>query len=149
MLEEFPDVRVTFNLVPSLLVQLEAFAADTAHDRYLDLGLKPAQALMPEDVRFILRNFFHAQRQRMIDVYPRYAELLALRGWGTSDSEIEAASRRFGIDDLRDLQVWQKLAWIDPSYHERDRAGAGAGRGRAGTSPRTTNRTCAPSSSNC
>jgi alpha-amylase/alpha-mannosidase (GH57 family) len=120
MLEEFPDVRATFNLVPSLLVQLEAFAADRAHDRYLELGLMPAHALMPEDVRFILRNFFHAQRQRMVDVYPRYAELLALRGWGTSDTEIDTAARRFGIDELRDLQVWQKLAWIDPAYHERD-----------------------------
>ena len=27
LLREFPDVRATFNLVPSLLVQLEAFAA--------------------------------------------------------------------------------------------------------------------------
>ena len=27
LLRSFPDVRVTFNLVPSLLVQLEAFAA--------------------------------------------------------------------------------------------------------------------------
>ena len=120
MLEEFPDVRLTFNLVPSLLVQLEAFAAEQAHDRYLELGLKPAHALMPEDVRFILKNFFHAQRQRMIEAYPRYAELLSLRGWGTGEVEIEAAARRFGIDDLRDLQVWQKLAWIDPAYHERD-----------------------------
>ena len=42
LLREFPDVRVTFNLVPSLLVQLEAFAADRARDRYLELGLKPA-----------------------------------------------------------------------------------------------------------
>ena len=120
LLEEFPTVHVTFNLVPSLLVQLEAFANDKAHDRYLELGLKPAHALMPDDVRFILRNFFHAQRQRMIEVFPRYAELLALRGWGTNDSEIDAAARRFGIDELRDLQVWQKLAWMDPAYQERD-----------------------------
>jgi len=120
MLDEFPGVKTTFNLVPSLLVQLEAFAQDKAHDRYLELGLKPAHALMPDDVRFILRNFFHAQRQRMIDIFPRYAELLSLRGWGTSDSEIDAAARRFGIDDLRDLQIWQKLAWVDPAYHERD-----------------------------
>ena len=32
LLREFPDVRVTFNLVPSLLVQLEAFAAGRARD---------------------------------------------------------------------------------------------------------------------
>ena len=44
LLREFPGVRVTFNLVPSLLVQLEAFAADRARDRYLELGLKPADA---------------------------------------------------------------------------------------------------------
>jgi hypothetical protein len=50
MLDEFPEVKTTFNLVPSLLVQLEAFAQDKAHDRYLELGLKPAHALMPDDV---------------------------------------------------------------------------------------------------
>ena len=38
-------VKVTFNLVPSLLVQLEAFAAGRARDRYLELSLKPAADL--------------------------------------------------------------------------------------------------------
>ena len=33
LLREFPGVRMTFNLVPSLLVQLEAFAEDRARDR--------------------------------------------------------------------------------------------------------------------
>src|SRR5262245_54100903 len=80
LLEEFPAIGMTFKLVPSLLVQLEAFAADRAHDQYLDLGLKPAESLSPDDVRFMLRNFFHAQRQHMIDAYPRYGELLSLRG---------------------------------------------------------------------
>src|SRR6187549_1840306 len=79
LLREFPDVRMTFNLVPSLLVQLEAFAGNRAHDRYLDLSLAPADTLTPDDVLFLLQNGFHAQRQRMIDVYPRYAELLAMR----------------------------------------------------------------------
>jgi alpha-amylase/alpha-mannosidase (GH57 family) len=121
LLEEFPAVRVTFNLVPSLLVQLEAFAAGRAHDRYLEVGLKPADALTPSDIRFILLNFFHAQRQRMIDVYPRYSELLQRRGVSlTSDAEADAAARRFSADDLRDLQVWQKLAWLDPFYLEQD-----------------------------
>ncbi len=115
LLEEFPKVRATFNLVPSLLVQLEAFAADRAHDRYLELGLKPADSLSTEDVRFIVQNFFHAQRQRMIDPSPRYRELLALRG---SAADLDQAVRRFAADDLRDLQVWQKLAWMDPYYLE-------------------------------
>src|SRR3954453_21107283 len=120
LLEEFPDVHATFNLVPSLLVQLEAFAADRAHDRYLELGLKPAEALTTEEVLFLLQNFFHAQRERMIDIYPRYSELRALRGGSASPRDVQSAARRFGIDDLSDLQVWQKLAWIDPYYLERD-----------------------------
>ena len=39
LLREFPGVRVTFNLVPSLLVQIQAFAEDRARDRHLIVGL--------------------------------------------------------------------------------------------------------------
>src|SRR5262245_13167950 len=108
LLREFPDVKMTFNLVPSLLVQLEAFAANRAHDRALELSLKPAADLSGQDVEYMRANFFHAQRQRMIDGFPRYAELLAGR------------SGLHSVEDLRDLQVWHKLAWIDPSYQASD-----------------------------
>jgi alpha-amylase/alpha-mannosidase (GH57 family) len=117
LLREFPDVRVTFNLVPSLLVQLEEFAAGRARDPYLDLGLKPATELSDTDIGFILDNFFHAQRQRMIDVYPRYSELLERRGRAApAAAERHMVAARFSVDDIRDLQVWQKLAWMDPFY---------------------------------
>lgn len=119
LLEEFPDVRVTFNLVPSLLVQLEAFAEGRAHDRYLDLGLKPADTLTRDETAFILQNFFHAHRGRMIDLYPRYGELLRRRGSSGPSGDLTAAAR-FTVEELRDLQVWQKLAWIDPFFLDRD-----------------------------
>src|ERR1700752_4301397 len=48
LLREFPTVKVTFNLVPSLLVQLEAFAGNRAHDRTLTLNLKAAGDLSVE-----------------------------------------------------------------------------------------------------
>src|SRR5437867_232464 len=122
LLREFPDVKLTFNLVPSLLVQLEAFAANRARDRYLDLSLKPAVELTESDIDFILENFFHAHQQRMIEVYPRYAELFARRGGKRSTpADRHAAASRFTSDDLRDLQVWQKLAWMDPFYLDGDR----------------------------
>src|SRR6266576_3495959 len=110
LLREFPGVRVTFNLVPSLLVQLEAFAEDRARDPYLALSLKPAEELSEPDVAFVLENFFHAQRQRMIDIYPRYRELLEKRESRTL----------FSVDDLPDKQKWHKLAWIDPLYLDAD-----------------------------
>jgi alpha-amylase/alpha-mannosidase (GH57 family) len=120
LLREFPQVRMTFNLVPSLLVQLEAFAADRARDEYLDLGMKPAADLTEAEAIFLIQNFFHAQRARMIEIYPRYAELLARRGALSRPSDAHAALARFTTDDLRDLQVWQKLAWIDPFYQDQD-----------------------------
>jgi alpha-amylase/alpha-mannosidase (GH57 family) len=133
ILREFPAVRMTFNLVPSLLVQLEAFAAGRARDPFLELSLKPADALTPEEVDFILENFFHAQRQHMIDVYPRYGELLARRGGAAATAvDRRTAAARFTADDLRDLQVWHKLAWIDPLYLDHDprvRALVAKGRG--------------------
>ena len=133
LLREFPGVRMTFNLVPSLLVQLEAFAEGRARDRFLELSVKPAAELEDRDVDFILENFFHAQRQHMIDAYPRYGELLSRRGGvPATAADRRAAAERFSPDDLRDLQIWHKLAWIDPFYLDEDarvRALVAKGRG--------------------
>jgi alpha-amylase/alpha-mannosidase (GH57 family) len=120
LLREFPDVKITFNLVPSLLVQLEAFARDEAHDRHLELGMKPADHLSEDERAFCVENFFHAHRPRMIDPFPRYAELLAKREAAGSGLSARAQVGQFSTDDIRDLQVWHKLAWVDPFYFDRD-----------------------------
>jgi alpha-amylase/alpha-mannosidase (GH57 family) len=110
MLEEFPRVHVTFNLVPSLVAQLQAFAADRARDRHLALGLKPAEELSGEEATWVIANGFHAPYGTMIGPYPRFAELHAMRH----------DRRPFTGDDLRDVQVWHKLAWMDPDLLARD-----------------------------
>jgi alpha-amylase/alpha-mannosidase (GH57 family) len=131
LLREFPAVKLTFTLVPSLLVQLEAFAADQARDRTLALSLKPAAQLTDEDRRFILANFFHAQRARMIEPYPRYAELLRRREQAGGNG---GALKAFTDADFRDLQVWHKLAWVDPFWMDSDpRVKALLAQGRAFT----------------
>ena len=111
LLDEFPAVRVTFNLVPSLVAQVEEFAADRARDRHLELGLKPAAGLTDEEARWVVANGFHAPYGRMIAPFPRYAELHALR----------RARQPFDEAQLRDLQVWHKLVWIDPDYQSADK----------------------------
>jgi alpha-amylase/alpha-mannosidase (GH57 family) len=120
LLREFPGVRITFNLVPSLLAQLEAFAREEARDRHLEVGLKPADALSDEDRAFCVENFFHAHRPRMIDPFPRYAELLAKRGTNGAPFNPRLQASFFSVDELRDLQVWHKLVWLDANYFERD-----------------------------
>jgi len=115
MLEEFPRIRVTFNLVPSLIRQVQAFAENRATDRHLELGLKPAADLTADEARWMVANGFHAPYDRMIGPYPRYAELHAQ--W--------RERRAFEDGDLRDLQVWHKLAWMDPDLLLRDQRLAG------------------------
>jgi alpha-amylase/alpha-mannosidase (GH57 family) len=101
---EFPDLRVTFNLVPSLLVQLEAFARGDAQDRHLELGLRPAGDLTPDEVQFCLDEFFHAHQARMVAPSPRYQELFDRR------RQERAGGAPFTADELRDLQVWHNLS---------------------------------------
>jgi alpha-amylase/alpha-mannosidase (GH57 family) len=122
LLREFPQIRVTFNLVPSLLVQVEAFAADRADDHHLVIGMKPADSLDAEERRFLVANGFHASYERMIRPNPRFAELHSRR----------LSPDLFTVADLRDLQVWHKLAWMDADWQVSDarlRALAGKQRG--------------------
>jgi alpha-amylase/alpha-mannosidase (GH57 family) len=110
ILDEFPAVGVTFNLAPSLLVQVEAFAEERAKDHHLVIGLKPADLLSDEERRFLVANGFHAPVDRAIRPNTRYNELFGMR------SRPEAFTTR----DLLDLQVWHKLVWMDPDWLARD-----------------------------
>src|ERR1019366_10789519 len=49
VLEEFPQVRQTFNLVPSMMAQVVEYAAGEAADPFLQLALKPAEELNDGD----------------------------------------------------------------------------------------------------
>src|ERR1700733_3793857 len=69
ILEEFPQVKQTFNLVPSMMVQVEENARGEANDPFLKAALKPAESLTEDEKHFILRNFFMASCERMIYRY--------------------------------------------------------------------------------
>lgn len=45
MLERYPKLHQTVNLVPSLILQLEDYIAGTAFDPYLELALMPVEQL--------------------------------------------------------------------------------------------------------
>jgi alpha-amylase/alpha-mannosidase (GH57 family) len=115
---EVPELRCTVNLVPSLLVQLQAYTERGATDRFLEVSRRPADGLSEGDALFLLANFFMASAEHMILPHPRYAELYQRRGAG-KDTAREAL-RRFAVRDLRDLQVWFNLAWVHPLAVEGD-----------------------------
>src|ERR1700736_1181329 len=76
---EFPAMRCTINLVPSLLVQLQAYTDGKGSDRHLDVSRRSASDLTEEDSLFILDNFFMANPDQMVRPYPRYFDLYQRR----------------------------------------------------------------------
>jgi alpha-amylase/alpha-mannosidase (GH57 family) len=116
-LEEVPEFRCTINLVPSLLVQLEAYV-NGATDKHLRISRLPADGLSHEDAIYLLDHFFMAHADAMIRPHPRYHELYTQRALGIDSAE--QALPRFRERDLRDLQVWSNLSWMHPLLFEKD-----------------------------
>jgi len=108
ILEKFPNIHQTFNLVPSLIEQLEAYANNSVKDKFLELSSKPAKELSAQDKSFILDNFFSINKDRVIAFHPRYYDLYLKK-----QSQIE-----FNTQDYLDLQLWFNLAWIDPLFRQ-------------------------------
>ena len=119
VLEDFPNVHQTFNLVPSMLVQIEDYANGYGGDPFLRAALKPAEDLSAGERKFILQYFFQANVGRMIFRYPRYAELYHF--WTAAERNPERALRSFDNQAFRDLQVLSQLAWFDEDIHQRDK----------------------------
>jgi alpha-amylase/alpha-mannosidase (GH57 family) len=116
ILEEFPAVKQTFNLVPSMLAQVAEYAAGQAIDPFLQLALKPAEGLNDAERAFVLKHSFYSDPQQMIYRYPRYGELFD--AWQAQKGS--SARTLFGPQELRDLQMWSQLAWFDEEFHEPD-----------------------------
>ncbi len=120
ILEEFPSIHQTFNLVPSLIRQLEDYTSEDVKDRYRAVSLKDAESLTRDERLFMLERFFQSNWDTMIRPLGRYWELLKKRGFSTTAGELETALRYFSDQDFRDLQVLFNLAWIDPMLKDRD-----------------------------
>ncbi len=120
-LDDFPNIHQTVNVVPSLLDQLDAYLPPAnGSDTFLDLSRKAADDLSAEEQRFLLRWFFMANVERMIQPVPRYHDLLAKRGLHILEERWPTIQARFRTQDYLDLQVWFNLAWIDPWIRRRD-----------------------------
>jgi alpha-amylase/alpha-mannosidase (GH57 family) len=116
ILEEFPRIRQTFNLVPSMMAQVAEYASGAAHDPFFEAALKPAESLTDADRAFLLQHSFYSDPGHMIYRYPRYGELFD--AWRAHK---DAGARAiFGPQDFRDLQMWSQLAWFDEEFQEHD-----------------------------
>jgi alpha-amylase/alpha-mannosidase (GH57 family) len=116
LLDEFPQVHQTFNLVPCLIQQIQDYVSGEAQDPFLQVASKPAKDLTLEERRFVLQYFFQAHPVNVIGRYPRYRELHEkLRGAGDSP---ERAEKHFQAQDYTDLQVLSQIGWFDEFFLE-------------------------------
>jgi starch synthase len=109
VLDGYPNVRATFNLVPSLLAQIEDYGKEESVDLFLNLSKRPAGDLSAEERDFVLRWMRESPRALRVQQSPRYLELAS-----------RPTDAQFTTTDIRDLQVWFNLAWCDPVWVESD-----------------------------
>ncbi|MBD2560224.1 MULTISPECIES: glycoside hydrolase [Nostoc] len=126
LLERYPKLHQTVNLVPSLILQLEDYIAGTAFDPYLTASLTPDEQLTQQQREFIIQHFFDANHHTLIDPHPRYAELYQQRqekgqAWCLANWE---------LPDYGDLLAWHNLAWIDPLFWDDPEIAAWLKQGR-------------------
>lgn len=112
MLEKYPKLHQTVNLVPSLILQLEDYVAGTALDPYLTAALTPSDRLTVADKEFIIGSFFDCNHHTMVDPHPRYRELYQHK----QDKGAQWCLENWNLQDYEDLLAWHNLAWIDPLF---------------------------------
>src|SRR5262249_16066715 len=117
LLDEFPNVHQTFNLVPSLITQIQAYVARTAPHPLLQLAATAARDLDSKERRAALQYLFQANPVHLIGRYPRYRELW--EKYRSSGSTPEKAEKLFLAQEFTDLQVLSQLAWFDEFFLDR------------------------------
>src|SRR4030066_204780 len=112
ILDEFPSIKATFNLVPALLKQLIEYTEGNIKDTFLEYTMKPASDLTEDERRFILTNFFMANWETIISPNKGYLRVLEKRGRHIYPHTIGDAVKSFGDKDITDLQTWFNLGWF-------------------------------------
>src|SRR5262249_14945379 len=108
--------HATFNVVPSLGMQLEEYASGKFDEPWYSLAFKRTETLSREDKAEILARAFQVNHERLMSRWPRFVELFE---WSRPAGGAQAQVT-FTYRDWRDLQVLSQLAWMDEIWLEKD-----------------------------
>ncbi len=109
MLEEFPEFHATFNLVPSLVSQLQEYARDDVREQAFELAFKPVEKLSADEREKLIEFSFQTNLRNLVNRFPRLRELYDKAHSGNSIEVVRYWTER----DFLDLQVLSQLAWFD------------------------------------
>lgn len=118
LLDEFPGLHQTFNLVPSLITQIQDYVAGKGSDPFFEVAAKPASELSLAEKRFALQYLFQANVEHVIGRYARYRELWErCRQFHRRQEDMVDVSLMTD-SDFTDLQVLSQIAWFDEFFLE-------------------------------
>jgi alpha-amylase/alpha-mannosidase (GH57 family) len=126
ILERYPKLHQTVNLVPSLMLQLEDYAEGKALDPYLALALTSEDRLSVEQKQYIIQHFFDGHYHTLVEPHRRYAQLYHQR----QENGALWCLENWQPQDYGDLLAWHNLAWIDPLFWDDTDIAAWLERGR-------------------
>ncbi|PYU57861.1 MAG: glycoside hydrolase [Acidobacteria bacterium] len=116
VLRGFPNFHATFNVVPSLGMQLEEYANGRFNEPWFSLAFKNAEELTREDKAEIIARAFQVNQERLMSRWPRFVELFE---WSRPAGGARALVS-FTTRDWRDLQLLSQLAWMEESWFQTD-----------------------------
>jgi len=120
-LHAFPEIKQTFNFVPSLLSQLLDYTQRDARDTVWQLSEIPAKKLNVSQKKAILNSFFLANEAYLIKPFPRYFALFKKYTVDLKNLPARKRVSQFSEQDFRDLQVWYNLTWIGAASRDREK----------------------------
>jgi alpha-amylase/alpha-mannosidase (GH57 family) len=118
-LNRFPDLRMNFNFTPVLVKQIDELASQSVKDLWASWSRTDAELLKDEQKLGILEHFFKIHWDNYIHPFPRYRQLLEIRGRVCSRESLEESIHHFSVQDYRDLQTFYNLVWCGFSAQKR------------------------------
>ena len=113
ILEDFPKLKLNFDISPVLLDAIDGYANKGYNDIHSNLTQTSVEELTQDDMEFILNYFFSANYNYAISKYPRYADLYKRR---FEKEEID--TDEFSLSDYADIMTLFNLVWFDDKYLE-------------------------------
>lgn len=102
--EKFPNIKATYNLVPSLLKQLEGYINRDSNDKFLNTLAKDVYSLNLEEEQ-LLEEYLFLPTEQMIKPLSRYNE------FNLKFKANENSLSCFSKEELIELQVLFLLSW--------------------------------------
>lgn len=101
---QFKNLKATYNLVPSLISQIESYIHNTANDKLLETLKIDVVHLSQNDIEYLQSYLFLANEHNMIKPLKRYYELYLRYNVHNTISD-------FSSQELLDLEVLFLLSW--------------------------------------